>query len=557
MCGWLLSGAAGRGHGLRLAPVLVGAFVAFTLVASVPMPAGAAGAAPATNRAGAALVHFPTSPDSFVAMRADVASAMGGMIDGRAVAVDGPGYHLMRWGRRQIGMRGDYVLRLYTDRAGWYLDVVDDLDLVAAQLELATGADVTVGPPKSSVTVDTGEIIIRMATEGPCGVFAVPGYVGCGGPIIASPEATVFEGGEVWLYQALRSSDDTLDYMLLHEVGHAVGLHHFDEPYFGVHQVMSCCGSRAHYDDRYETGDVNGLRQLAANGFLDAAMPDPHAPASPLAPELGAGVEKLLVSWVLPPTYGAPIDGMQVETEMIATAKRQRWDVDGAATATTLAEVPHGEALVARVRARNAIGWGPWSAWSSPQRTLVRCSDRFTDVTTLEPYCASIAWVADQAIANGYPDGTFRPRLALTRQAFARFLRNTTVQMKGAAPLAASAEGVGFTDVSPTHPFHDDIVWLAERTVTVGYPDGTFRPDVPVTREMLATLLRRYFTTELGIDPADGLLSASDDDLEWLRVAGLAGAWCCDLAPRTTTVGRDEVAAVLERIASAPWNAAG
>jgi hypothetical protein len=57
---------------------------------------------------------------------------------------------------------------------------------------------------------------------------------------------------------------------------------------------------------------------------------------------------------------------------------------------------------------------------------------------------------------------------------------------------AAHAEDVVFSDVPAGHPFAHDIYWLAETGVTTGYPDGTFRPDEPVTRQAMAAFLHRF-----------------------------------------------------------------
>jgi hypothetical protein len=48
-----------------------------------------------------------------------------------------------------------------------------------------------------------------------------------------------------------------------------------------------------------------------------------------------------------------------------------------------------------------------------------------------------------------------------------------------------------FSDVNASHPFYDEIEWLADTGITSGYPDGTFRPGAPVTRQAMAAYLER------------------------------------------------------------------
>ncbi len=48
-----------------------------------------------------------------------------------------------------------------------------------------------------------------------------------------------------------------------------------------------------------------------------------------------------------------------------------------------------------------------------------------------------------------------------------------------------------FSDVPLGHPYYDAIEWAATSGITVGYPDGTYRPDDPVTRDEMAVFLQR------------------------------------------------------------------
>lgn len=56
--------------------------------------------------------------------------------------------------------------------------------------------------------------------------------------------------------------------------------------------------------------------------------------------------------------------------------------------------------------------------------------------------------------------------------------------------VVAAGEG-RFTDVSAGHPFSAEIERVAEAGVAAGFPDGTFRPSEPVTRQAMAAFLTR------------------------------------------------------------------
>ena len=65
------------------------------------------------------------------------------------------------------------------------------------------------------------------------------------------------------------------------------------------------------------------------------------------------------------------------------------------------------------------------------------------------------------------------------------------------APMIASApavdQNVSFSDVSSAYWASDFIRALASRDIIAGFPDGTFRPNDPVTRAQFAAMVRKAF----------------------------------------------------------------
>jgi hypothetical protein len=105
------------------------------------------------------------------------------------------------------------------------------------------------------------------------------------------------------------------------------------------------------------------------------------------------------------------------------------------------------------------------------------------------PFCGEIAWLASTGITTGYADGTFRPALAVQRQAMAAYLYRYAGSPDGDDPSCGLAP---FSDVGVSHPFCGEIDWLAATGITTGYPDGTFRPLLAVQRQAMAAYLYRY-----------------------------------------------------------------
>lgn len=59
-------------------------------------------------------------------------------------------------------------------------------------------------------------------------------------------------------------------------------------------------------------------------------------------------------------------------------------------------------------------------------------------------------------------------------------------------PVVAQTQ-IQFTDVSSNHWASQFIVSLAQRDIIAGFPDGSFRPDEPVTRAQYAAMVRKAF----------------------------------------------------------------
>lgn len=60
-------------------------------------------------------------------------------------------------------------------------------------------------------------------------------------------------------------------------------------------------------------------------------------------------------------------------------------------------------------------------------------------------------------------------------------------------PAPAVAQSTGFSDVSSTYWARDFIQALAVRDIIKGFPDGTFRPEQPVTRAQFAAIIQKAF----------------------------------------------------------------
>ena len=128
-----------------------------------------------------------------------------------------------------------------------------------------------------------------------------------------------------------------------------------------------------------------------------------------------------------------------------------------------------------------------------------------------------------------------------------------------AAPAADAAVTPTFTDVVA---FADEIAWAAEAGITTGYPDGTFRPAQPVTREAMAAFLYRFdgspAWTPPAVSPFTDVTPASPfyDEITWLHDQGITtgtanGDGTSRFSPRGH-VTREAMAAFVYRFAGSP-----
>ena len=89
----------------------------------------------------------------------------------------------------------------------------------------------------------------------------------------------------------------------------------------------------------------------------------------------------------------------------------------------------------------------------------------------------------------GYPDGTVRPQGTVTRAEVATiFFRLLTDKSRD---FYWSQEN-NFSDVSETDWFNNAVSTMSNAGILNGYPDGTFRPNQPVTRAEFAAIATRF-----------------------------------------------------------------
>lgn len=146
-----------------------------------------------------------------------------------------------------------------------------------------------------------------------------------------------------------------------------------------------------------------------------------------------------------------------------------------------------------------------------------------------EPY---ISWVLENGLYNGTSDITFAPDDTMTRGMFVKVLGS----LAGIDPdeYRDSYLDSLYTDVSANAWYAPYVNWATRYGITNGTGDGEFKPDAPVTREQIATLLRRYasiYNYNITTVPdaliaeafadADEVSDFASDAVECMRITGV------------------------------------
>ena len=122
----------------------------------------------------------------------------------------------------------------------------------------------------------------------------------------------------------------------------------------------------------------------------------------------------------------------------------------------------------------------------------------------------------------------------------------------------APAENAHFKDVPADYPFANDINWLAQRRITTGYPDGTFRPNGSVERGAMAAFFYRMAGSPQFTAPSTPSFKDVPRDhpffkeIEWMRARGITTGWSDGTFRPNDAVNRDAMAAFFYRYAGSP-----
>lgn len=155
-----------------------------------------------------------------------------------------------------------------------------------------------------------------------------------------------------------------------------------------------------------------------------------------------------------------------------------RWAVDGCNDPPYMEGYPDQTFRPREPITRGAVVRAVWRIEGQPAAST---PNAFTDTPGWVD--DAVSWAVGEGLMTGYPGNVFRPLNDITRAEVARLL----YRLAGSPPQAPG--GHGMSDVPPW--VDAAVTWLVGEGHASGYPDGTFRPNSPITRAEFARMAYR------------------------------------------------------------------
>jgi hypothetical protein len=184
------------------------------------------------------------------------------------------------------------------------------------------------------------------------------------------------------------------------------------------------------------------------------------------------------------------------------------------------------------------------------------CGTIFGDVGGTHPFCYEIGWMSGAGITTGFAGSppTYQPGSAVTRQSMSAFL----YRLAGSPPFVAPGNPT-FGDVGATHPFFDEIEWMAFEQISLGtaaVPKPLYKPSAAVSRGSMSAFMFRMATGELfapfPISPTFSDVSPSHPfygEVAWMAERGITTGFPGNLFKPGAAVTRQSMSAFMFRLA--------
>ncbi len=188
---------------------------------------------------------------------------------------------------------------------------------------------------------------------------------------------------------------------------------------------------------------------------------------------------------------------------------------------------------------------------SGPPAPLV---EGFRDVWETLWYAEDVRYVSKAGLMKGTLKDQFSPQEPLLRGQLVSILW----RMSGEPAAGLPEDSPAFADVEANQYYAEAVNWAEQAGIVKGYPDGTFRPGQPVSRQEMAAILYSYCSwrgldTEArsdlsGYTDRDLIDSYAEEALSWASATGLITGHSSGAMDPLSQTQRCQAAAVFRRL---------
>ena len=169
----------------------------------------------------------------------------------------------------------------------------------------------------------------------------------------------------------------------------------------------------------------------------------------------------------------------------------------------------------------------------------------FSDVAADAWYADAVEYVRNHGLMSGTSAAVFNPNGTTSRGQIAAILYR-------ASGSPAVSGTTAFPDIADGAYYAAASQWAAANGIITGYPDGSFGPDDPITRQQLAAILWRYAgspSAPAGQDYADesAIAGYAATAVDWARASGVIGGKDGNRFDPSGSATRAQVAVILNR----------
>lgn len=170
---------------------------------------------------------------------------------------------------------------------------------------------------------------------------------------------------------------------------------------------------------------------------------------------------------------------------------------------------------------------------------------QFNDIESVPWAKDAIVSLSENGFINGYADGSFKPMSGITRAELVKIINRMNLFSDGSTLM--------FSDVNKSDWFYKEIGIAVKSGSVKGYPDGTFRPNDPVTREQVAVILNNLYkfeetTLSFNIEDYDEISSWAAEAVEKIVGNGFMSGYPDGTFRGANPITRAEAVLVLNKI---------